>query len=102
METNHILIEILKQFQDKGYSQVEGYNSFGYVKETPNAVHVSRENGKDTPIPLAKLILGIEAYKSDFELYEKGPSSLRGFGITHVTSPIWSLLHLVDKTMYRD
>jgi len=100
METSKILQEIIKRFKENGAAQVEGYNSFGYIKETAKAIYVSREKGKDTPISFSKLTIGIEAYKSNPSLYDLGPAALRDYGITHVTSPIWSLLHLIKKVEY--
>jgi len=43
------------------------------------------------------LLMGIEAYQSNPSLYEQGPAALREFGITHVTSPIYAMLHLLSK-----
>lgn len=98
---SYILVgKILQRFKDKGYSKVEGYNSFGYLKESTSSVFVSRENGRDTPIPFEKIKAGIEAYKSDIVLYSKGPVELRKFGIIHITSPVWSLLHLLEPEEY--
>lgn len=75
-----------------------GNYSFGYVGETDGAVIVSRENGKDTRIPIAKLETGVSAVRQDPQIYDEGPSWLRDYGITHINSPVWSLLHLVTKS----
>ena len=96
MDSKILLGKILQRFSDIGDCQVGGFNKFGYIRETNNAVYVSREKGKDTPIQFQKIIHGIEAFQSNLELYNEGPSALRKFGITHVTSPIWSLLHLLS------
>lgn len=98
--TLEILTIILNEFRSNGYSQVMGYNRFGYIIETENAVVVSRETGKDTRIPIDKIVQGIEAVKSDPSIYNSGPNSLRKHGITHINSPIWSLLHLVSLSEY--
>jgi len=88
--------EILKRFRERGFSQVGVYNRFGYIRETPNSVIVSRERGEDTPISFSKITTAIDAVRSDHGVYTRGPSALRRFGITHISSPIWSLLHLLS------
>ena len=100
MTSNAILENILKSFKSQGYCQVPGYNRFGYVREINSTVVVSREAGKDTKIPFSKIQEGIEAVKADKSIYDKGPSGLRAAGLTHITSPIWSLLHFVPKSEY--
>jgi len=100
MDSKILLGKILQRFFDKKVAQVEGYNSFGYLKETNQAVRLTREGGADTVVPFKKIIKGIEAYKANPQLYDEGPSALRQFGITHVTSPIWAMLHLLDKNNY--
>lgn len=92
--------KILQRFKDKGIAKVDGYSSFGYLRETPNSVIVSREKGMDTIVPFEKIKIGVEAFQSDLDLYASGPSKLRKFGITHVTSPVWSMLHLLEKELY--
>ena len=101
MDSKILLGKILQRFSDMGFCKVEGYNSFQYLRETNNAVYVGRERGKDTYIAFEKVIVGIEAFKSKPSLYEEGPSALREFGITHITSPIWSLLHLLSIDDYK-
>lgn len=96
MESKILLGKILQRFRDQQFVQVEGYNRFEYIRETEKAVWVTREKGADTPVPFNKLIKGIEAFQNDPNLYKEGPSAIREFGITHVTSPVWSLLHLLD------
>ena len=100
MENKIILGRILQRFIDRQVAQVGSYNAFGFVKIKNSSILVSREAGEDTPIPFSKLIIGIEAYKEHLELYDKGPTALRAFGITHVTSPVYSLLHLLEKDAY--
>jgi len=101
MESKSLLEQIIKEFRDKQIAQVSSYKSFGYVGETEKAVIVSREKGLDTRVPFDKLLTGIEAFMSDPDLYDQGPTELRSFGITHVTSPVWSLLHLLPKESYK-
>ncbi len=97
MDARILLGKILQRFYDKRVAQVKAYNAFGYLRETDHSVWVSRETGQDTEITFQKILLGIEAYQSKPDLYNEGPTALRDFGITHVTSPIWSMLHLLDK-----
>ena len=101
MDTKILLGKILQTFKAQKFAQVKGYKSFGYIRETENMVYVTTETGQDTPIPFEKIKIGIEAYKSNPNLYNDGPSKLRDYGITHVTSPIWSLLHLLDISDYK-
>ncbi|WP_343626574.1 hypothetical protein [Flavobacterium lindanitolerans] len=100
MDSKILLGKILQRFSDKKISQVENYNSFSYIGETGNTVYVTREKGKDTSIPFQKILIGIDAYKENPMLYDEGPNSLRNIGITHINSPIWSLLHLLSKKDY--
>src|SRR6266404_4494671 len=60
-----LLQRVLKSFRSKGLAQVPGYKKFGYIRETGNAVIVSREAGKDTRIPFEKIIDAINAVKVD-------------------------------------
>ena len=96
-----LLEKILQRFKDRGITKVQGYNSFGYLRETPNSVYVSREDGIDTPVPFEKIRIGIEAFQSNILLYSEGPAKLREFGVTHVTSPVWAMLHLLEKEEYK-
>ncbi|MEX2633677.1 MAG: hypothetical protein WD267_06565 [Balneolales bacterium] len=100
METLVILETILQIFREDGYTHVQGYNRFGYIKETNSSVIVSRQDGQDTSIAFDKIKLAIDAVKIDRSIYHNGPSSLRNFGITHINSPIWSLLRLVPLSDY--
>jgi hypothetical protein len=100
MDSKILFGKILQRFKDLGKAQVEEYNSFCYIRETENAVIVTRESGEDTSILFLKILLGIETYKIDPMLYSQGPSALRDIGITHVNSPIWSLLHLLNGDEY--
>jgi len=86
---------LISRLKQRGYAQVTGYNRFGFVRQADNYVVVSRENGKDTKIPYSKLAVAIEAVQKDSKVYSEGPSRLRKHGLTHITSPLWSLLHLL-------
>lgn len=100
MDSNILLGKILQKFKDLTVSKYADYNSFGYLFEDNGSVTVSRENGDDTRIPFARILVAIDAYKSDPSLYEQGPSALRKVGITHITSPIFSMTHLLEKSEY--
>lgn len=100
MDSKILLGKILQKFKDEQNSQVVNYKAFGYIKETDNAVFVTREAGEDTRLPFEKILIAIDAFKDDPELYDKGPSALRDYGITHINSPIWSILHLLPKSEY--
>lgn len=102
MDSKILLGKILQRFFDKKIAKVEGYNSFGYLRETNNSVYVTREGGDDTLIPFNKIIDGIEAYQSNSELYDTPPTVLREFGIAHFTSPIFAFLHLLSKEDYEN
>lgn len=101
MESRILLGKILQRFSDSKVAKVDGYNTFGYLRETSTAVYVSREKGKDSRVSFANIIAGIEAYQSNSSLYHGTPVDLRKFGITHVTSPVWSLLHLLSIQDYQ-
>ena len=94
--------EIVKRFREKGVVQVPGYNVFKYVSDADKSVTILREKGTQAKIPLDKLKAGIEAVQKNPSTYERGPNSLRPYGITHINSPIWAMLHLLDKTEYED
>jgi len=88
-----ILEIILSRFRERGIAQVDGCNRFWYVRETDNALIIRRENGKEARIPTNRLIKAIEIIRVNTQIYNDGPSGLRPW-ITHINSPIWSLLHL--------
>ena len=100
MDSGILLGKILQRFSDRKAAHVEGYKAFSFIRETDNSVFVTREAGEDTPIPFQKILLGIEAYKLDPNLYHQGPTALRAFDITHITSPVWALLHLLEVEEY--
>lgn len=101
-KTDQILEELLSELRVIGYAQVQGYNQFGYIRETPNSVIVSRETGKDTSIGFNKIRDGINAVRSNKFVYSEGPKALRDYGITHITSPIWAILHLIPLEQYSE
>ena len=98
MDANNIIKEIANRLKNQGYCQVGGYNRFIYIHETDKAVILLREKGTETRIPYSKLAQAVEAVRIDPAIYQNGPSGLRRHGITHITSPVWSLLHLLTLT----
>lgn len=100
MDSKILLGRILQKLIDKGYSQVEFYNRFTYIKHTNRYVEVGREKGANTKIYFEKILIVIEAYLNSPEDYNKGPSFTRKYGITHVNSPVWTLAHLLEKKDY--
>lgn len=101
MDSKILLGKILQRFKDRKVAKVIGYNSFGYIRETENSVFVTREAGADTAIPFEKILIGIDAYKKNNSLFQSKPVTLRDFGISHVTSPVFALLHLLDEEEYK-
>ena len=91
---------LIQKFMDNGYSKFENYYRFGFVQLKKNTLIVGRETGQDTSIPFAKLLKGIIVYQQNLKLYHEGPAALRAFGITHINSPIHSLLHLLEISDY--
>lgn len=101
MDSKILLGKILQRFKDRKVAKVEGYNSFGYIRETENSVFVTREAGEDTLIPFEKILTGIDAYKTNISLFQTTPTALRDFGITHISSPVFALLHLLAEEDYK-
>ena len=100
MEAKIILGRILQRLIDQGYAQVAGYNRFGFVALEKNSITVSRENGEDTPLPFSRILKCIVLYQEHPELYDQGPNALRPFGVTHLDSPLFALLHLMEPKAY--
>lgn len=101
MQSTILLTKILQRFKDQGKAQAPGLKSFQYVRETSSSVVVLRENGNEAIVPFSKIITGIKAFQGTPSLYHQGPSALREFGITHVNSPIYAMLHLLKKEEYQ-
>jgi hypothetical protein len=91
---------ILQIFIDKGFVQVDGYNKFTYISHKDTFVLVGREKGKDTRIPFGKIIETIVNYQINPDDYDRGPGKTRDYGLTHINSPVWALLHLLEKGDY--
>ncbi len=93
---------LIERFQESDIAQVPGYNQFSYIRETGNAVYVTRETGKDTRIGFDIIETAIQAVRMDTSVYHKGPSALRAYGITHVNSPTWAIIHLLPLSELLD
>lgn len=100
MDARILLGRILQRFIDLGYSQYAAYHRFGLLRYTTKSVWLSREDGEDTPVYFDKILVAIEGYQQTPALYDEGPGKLRDLGLTHVTSSIHSLLHLLSKEDY--
>jgi Na+-transporting NADH:ubiquinone oxidoreductase subunit NqrE len=100
MNSEIILKNIIAKFKEQGYAQVDGYNKFGYIRATDFTVTVSRQRGKDTPVSYKMLLIAIDGIKAKPELYGATPTHFRALGITHVTSPVFALVHLLDRNAY--
>ena len=97
-----LLGRILQRLIDTGYCQVDGYNIFELIDYSHNRITVGRENGKDTHIYFDKILQVIEEYQMKPGDYDTGPSKTREYGITYVNSPIWSMVHLLDKSDFEN
>jgi hypothetical protein len=100
MESKIILGRLVQRIIDQGYAQVNGYNRFEYFKHNESSITILRENGQEALIPFKKLLIGIEGYQSSPSDYNTGPTALRKYGLTHITSPIFAILHLLDQSVY--
>lgn len=93
--------KILQRFKDQGFAQAPGLYVFKYHSENHSSVSILRENGNIVKVLFPKIIVAIEALQEDPSLYNAGPSALREFGITHITSPVYALLHLFPLEDYK-
>ncbi len=100
MDAKIIFSRIIQRLLDQGHAQVFPLNYFGLIAIKANSVLVSRENGLDTSIPFSRLELAIKTFQQNPKLYSNGPNALRPFGITHLNSPIYALLHLLPYECY--
>jgi hypothetical protein len=100
MDAKILCGRILQLFIEKGSAQVSGYKKFAYLSHNNTSVLIGREDGNDTRVPFNKIIKVITSYQTNPEDYELGPSKTRDYGLTHINSPVWSLLHLLEKEDY--
>lgn len=71
------------------------------IKSGETFVTVLRQKGTEAKIDFKRLLTGIDFYKENISAYDEGPTALRQAGITHITSPVFSLLHLLKKGAYK-
>jgi len=95
-----LLGKILQILEDRGYAQVRGYFRFEFVEEGKTWVSMKRRKGTSARIPLMKILEGIKFYQRNNDSYDEGPVALRRAGLTHITSPIFALLHLLPEEAY--
>jgi hypothetical protein len=91
---------MLQKVMEQGFAQVVGYNCFDFISLQRTSITLRRENGNDAEVPFKKLLIAIDGYKNQQNDYNAGPVKLRSYGLTHITSPIFSLLHLLPKEIY--
>jgi len=90
-----VVEELIFRFKMKRVAKVDGYNEFKLVKQQGNNLIVTREKGKETEIPKSRISKAIEFVRKDPTIYDRGPGALHGTGVTHITSPVWTILHLM-------
>lgn len=100
MESQIILGRLLQRIIDQGYAQVKGYNRFEYIRHANKSITILRENGNEALVPFQKLLIGIQGYQNTPSDYHLSPTTLRSYGLTHITSPIFAILHLLDQSAY--
>ncbi|MCH9023946.1 MAG: hypothetical protein IH931_01310 [candidate division Zixibacteria bacterium] len=93
--TDNLISDIITRLKNTGVCTSKRVK-FRYLNHTDNKIEVSRERGEDTPIYFRELAKAIEAVRRDHKVYSEGPSRLRKHGLTHITSPLWALLHLLS------
>lgn len=91
---------IIDAVQQAGVAQVPGYVAFKFVCLSGTTVVLRRRNGKTVRIPLSTLRIAVSAVVEDPTVYSGGPSRLREFGITHINSPTWALLHMLPLVSF--
>ena len=96
-----LLGKLLQKFEDKGFAKYKTYNRFVRVKEDTASLTILRENGSKWKVDFKRILVGVEFYQSDPEEYHKGPSALRRAGLAHITSPVFTLLHLLPIDAYQ-
>lgn len=87
--------DILVAVAAAGAAQVPGFVSFKFAGRTGDSVRLVRRNGNETRVPYSTVCKAIEAVRADHSIYLGGPSRLRRYGITHVTSPAWALVRML-------
>lgn len=93
---DRIVMEAARRGEFPGRSEAV----FRFEGSTASAVLVSRRNGNMVRVPRATLAMVAGAYASDPFAYARGPGSLRVYGVTHINSPVWALVHLLPPEAY--
>ncbi len=75
---------------------VPGYTWFEVIESNDQGLNLKRAKGTQALIRRSVLERAVQAVREDPRRYIAGPSSLRSVGITHVTSPAWSLVRLLS------
>lgn len=92
---NKIITQLKLQGKAKGRQ-----NDFLLKEVQKNKIVLVRANGKDVDIPLSTLKKAIQVCVNDTEFYNGGLNAIEEIGITHIQSPVWALIHLVEKREY--
>lgn len=100
MNKEALLQQLLLKFEKAGFSKYKQYNRFEYVDRSASAVTIRRQKGTTAAVPYKKLLYAISLYHEDPALYDAGPGRLHKAGISHVSSPVHSILHLAEKMAY--
>ncbi|MCB9187836.1 MAG: AAA family ATPase [Flavobacteriales bacterium] len=61
---------------------------------------LERENGKDVDILFSTLRKVITACTEDPLFYDGGLKAIENLGVIHIQSPVWALIHLLEKREY--
>lgn len=95
-----LLGRILQKMITNGYCQMEGYNRYAYLSHSSNSLVIGRKDGMDTTIPYSKILLAIQNYQLNPDDFEGNTTTIKNYGISHIYSPIFSLLHMLNKEDY--
>ncbi|MCB9197533.1 MAG: AAA family ATPase [Flavobacteriales bacterium] len=97
--TETILNKIITQLKLQGKAKGR-QNNFLLKSVEQSKIVLERANGNDVDIPFSTLKKAIQACVNDAAFYDGGLNAIEEIGITHIQSPVWALLHLVEKREY--
>lgn len=100
-EAEDIAIQLIERFQAAGKAQVEGYDAFEWASQTEKAIVIRRKNGQTARIPKETVVSAIALVRRSPEVYQRGPNQLQIHGVSHVSSPVWAILHLATLSELR-